>query len=89
MLAAKTDEIPPPAPDDIRNPLHYTAHPSGVECIDIIETFPHNRAAAMGYIWRAGLKLYPTLNSDESACKDMRKAIWHLEREIARLTRNI
>lgn len=63
--------------DDINHPDHYTSHPSGVECIEIIEEFPHNIAAAIGYLWRCDLK-------HDDAIKDLRKAGWHIEREIFR-----
>jgi hypothetical protein len=64
---------------DVINPAHYRMHPSGVECIDIIEVFPHNIAACMGYLWRAGLK------PGAAQLDDMRKAAWHLNREIERI----
>jgi hypothetical protein len=63
--------------DDINHPEHYTNHPTGVECIEIIEEFPHNIAAAMGYLWRCDLK-------HEDAVTDLRKARWHIDREIYR-----
>lgn len=60
------------------NPPHYKSHPSGTECIDIIEHFSFNVGNAIKYLWRAGLK--------EAApeIEDMRKAIWYIEREIKR-----
>lgn len=60
----------------VEHPPHYTWHPSGVEAIAIIEEFPHNLAAAMGYIWRADHK--------GRFREDIEKAIWHLRRELAR-----
>lgn len=62
--------------DLINNPSHYTWHPAGVEAIDVIEVFPHNLAAAMGYIWRCDHKGTPI--------QDLKKARWHLDREISR-----
>jgi len=59
----------------VHHPKHYTSHPSGVECIDIIESFPHNIAAAIGYLWRHDLK---------GGNQDLEKAIWHIRREIGR-----
>lgn len=61
---------------NVEHPPHYTWHPSGVEAIAIIEEFPHNLAAAMGYIWRADHK--------GRFREDIEKAIWHLRRELAR-----
>ncbi len=65
-------------PDPVAHPAHYTAHPSGVECITITEHMNFCRGNAVKYIWRAGLK-------GDSAVEDLRKAVWYLEREIARI----
>lgn len=61
----------------VDHPAHYNAHPSGVECIDIIEHMTFNVGAAVKHLWRAGLK--------GSALEDLRKAAWYLQREIKRL----
>lgn len=63
--------------DEVNHPEHYTSHPSGVECIDIAEHLNFCLGNVMKYIWRAGLKGYEV--------KDLRKARWYLDREIARL----
>jgi len=63
--------------DSVNHPDHYNVHPSGVECIDVIEHFPHNIGAAIKYLWRAGLK--------GGASEDLAKAAWYSNREIARL----
>jgi len=42
--------------EQVDHPQHYNNHPSGVECITIIEWYPANTAMAMKYLWRAGLK---------------------------------
>jgi hypothetical protein len=62
--------------DNINHPNHYTAHPSGVECITITEGFSFNLGNAIKYIWRSDSKGAPI--------NDLRKAIWYLEREITR-----
>lgn len=62
---------------DAINPPHYTAHPTGIECIDVIEWMPFNRGAAVKYIWRAGMK--------DDEIQDLEKAKWFIEREIKRL----
>ncbi len=64
--------------DTVAHPAHYNQHPSGVECIDIVEHFNFNVGNAVKYIWRAGLK-----NPD--AVTDLEKARWYIDREIARL----
>ena len=63
--------------DPVNNPAHYTNHPSGIECIQVTEHMNFNRGNAVKYIWRCGDKGEPV--------EDLRKAIWYLEREIARL----
>ena len=62
--------------DNVNHPSHYTSHPSGVECIQITEHMGFNLGNALKYIWRADLKL--------DAVEDMRKAVFYLNREIAK-----
>jgi len=64
--------------DVVNHPPHYTAHPSGVECITVTEHFNFNVGNAVKYLWRAGLK--------GDAIVDLEKARFYVEREIARLT---
>jgi hypothetical protein len=66
--------------DVVDHPLHYTAHPSGVECIVITEHMGFNLGNAVKYVWRADLK-------HEDALDDLRKAIWYIDREIKRRQR--
>lgn len=63
--------------DPVNHPPHYTAHPSGVECIDVTEHMNFNRGNAVKYIWRAGAK------GDE--LEDLKKARWYIDREIQRM----
>lgn len=62
--------------DPVNHPKHYTAHPSGVECIQITEHMNFCLGNAVKYIWRADSK------GDELT--DLRKARWYIDREIAR-----
>ena len=62
--------------DLVSHPPHYTAHPSGVECIQITEHMGFNLGNAIKYIWRADLKADPI--------EDLRKAAFYVAREIAR-----
>lgn len=64
--------------EKINHPSHYNQHPSGVECITIVEHFNFNLGNAIKYIWRAGLK-------GEEPVVDLRKAKWYIEREIERI----
>lgn len=59
------------------HPSHYNMHPSGVECITIIQEFPFNVGTAMKHLWRAGLKTDDRLT-------DLRKAAQYIEFEINR-----
>src|SRR5262245_17856026 len=58
----------------VDHPPHYNAHPSGIECIDIIEWLPFNLGCALKYVWRAGLK--------GDSAEDLQKARWYLERAV-------
>ena len=65
--------------DPVNHPQHYTSHPSGVECIDVVEHMGFNLGNAIKYIWRADLKA--------DALEDLRKAAWYVNREIDRRSR--
>jgi hypothetical protein len=60
----------------VEHPRHYNSHPSGVECINIVEHFGFNIGNAIKYAWRCGLK------GDE--IEDLKKGRWYLDREIAK-----
>lgn len=61
-------------PDMVNHPPHYTAHPSGIECIQITEHMGFCLGNAIKYIWRADEK--------GSSIEDLKKAIWYIQREI-------
>lgn len=65
--------------DMVNHPPHYTAHPSGVECIQVTEHMGFCVGNAMKYLWRAGEK--------GDAIEDLEKARWYVDREISRLER--
>lgn len=69
--------------DSVKQPDHYRWHPitekHGLECHHIAEEFSYNIGNAMAYMWRAGRK------KNAAAVEDLRKAIQHLEFEVARL----
>lgn len=67
------------APEQVNHPRHYTSHPAGIECIDVIEWFTPNIANAVKYLWRHGQK------AGQDADVDLRKAVWYIERERQRL----
>lgn len=68
-----------PKADLVDHPPHYTAHPSGVECITITEHMNFNLGNAIKYIWRAGLK------DSKNHREDLKKAAWYVAREIRRI----
>jgi len=63
--------------DMVNTPPHYTGHPSGIECIDVIEGMTCCPANAIKYIWRHLDKGKPI--------EDLKKARWYIDREIQRL----
>ena len=67
--------------DAVNHPKHYTSHPSGIECIQVTEHMNFNRGNAIKYIWRAGDK--------GNLIEDLQKARWYLDREIARLEKEV
>lgn len=77
----RDDSSASPTEDRVNHPRHYTQHPSGVECIDVVEHFGFNLGNAVKYVWRAGLK-------GPSSVEDLQKARWYLDREISRLTKD-
>ncbi len=70
--------------DQVNHPKHYTEHPSGVECIVVVEHMTFNVGNAVKYCWRAGLKGEPEALRAKHL-EDLKKARWYLEREIQRL----
>jgi hypothetical protein len=62
-------------PDMVNHPPHYTAHPSGVECIQVTEHMNFCVGNAVKYLWRADLK---------NGIEDLEKAAWYVAREIER-----
>ena len=59
--------------DMVNHPPHYTAHPSGVECIEITQFLGFNLGNAWKYLWRFELK--------GELKQDLAKALWYLKNE--------
>ena len=51
----------------VDHPPHYNAHPSGVECITVIEWMSLNVGNAVKYLWRAGQEGSPVGGPEESS----------------------
>ena len=66
--------------DAVEHPLHYTLHPSGIECIQITEHMGFNLGNALKYIWRCDLK--------HDAVEDLKKAMWYINRELVKREQN-
>ncbi len=62
--------------DAVKHPEHYTSHPAGVECIEIVKHMNFCLGNAIKYIWRADLK--------NNAIEDLKKARQYLDIEIER-----
>lgn len=63
--------------DAINSPPHYNQHPSGIECIQVVEHMPFNLGNIIKYVWRAPYK--------GNTLIDLKKAKYYLDREINRL----
>ena len=64
------------APDMVNHPPHYTAHPSGIEQIEVTGHMNFCLGNAVKYIWRCDEKGKPI--------EDLKKAIFYLNWEIKR-----
>ena len=71
-----THDLTTQTPDAVNHPPHYNKHPSGIECITIIEHMSFNVGNAVKYLWRADAKGHPI--------EDLKKAVWYINREIDR-----
>ncbi len=68
-------DIYTPDPEaNLNHPNHYTWHPVA-ECKDVVQEFSYNTGTAIAYIWRWKRK---------NGVEDLKKAVKHLEFEIAR-----
>jgi len=64
--------------DIINHPEHYNQHPSGIECIEVVQHFEFNIGNAIKYLWRAGLK------EGTGYKTDLEKAKKYIEFELKR-----
>lgn len=84
-----------PTHDAVNHPSHYTSHPSGIECIDVVRHMTFNIGNAIKYMWRAGLKVdlgwaamcatEVVERAKEKQIEDLEKARWYIDDEIKRL----
>jgi paraquat-inducible protein B len=72
--------------DMVNHPKHYTSDPSGVEAIENTRHRNFNIGNAIKYLWRAGLKEDPSKDKLQKQVEDLRKAVFYINDEIARLT---
>jgi hypothetical protein len=66
--------------DKVNHPKHYTNHPSGIECIQVIEHMNFNLGNVIKYVWRC---------ENKNGLEDLKKAQWYLNREIERLGKDV
>lgn len=71
--------------DRVHHPAHYNLDPSGIECITIVRHRNFNIGNAIKYLWRAGLKAESGDSKIKKHIEDLRKAIFYINDEIARL----
>lgn len=75
----KLQEATPEKYDAVNYPKHYLQHPSGIECIEITEHFNFCIGNAIKYLWRGDHK---------NGLEDLKKAVWYINREIDRRTKD-
>lgn len=68
--------------DNVQKAKHYNLHPSGVECIDVVEHLDFCIGNAIKYMWRSGLKVSGNLSDIESEIQDLKKSIYYINRKI-------
>ena len=69
----------------VNHPLHYTSHPSGIECITIARHYCFAIGNAIKYLWRAGLKKDMGKSDREKEIEDLEKAKWYIQDRINEL----
>lgn len=84
-LAIANQDVSESPEDMVNHPKHYTSHPSGVECIEIIRHHNNNVGMAIKYLWRNGLKKEQGIDSKVKQIQDLNKSIFFIKDEIYRL----
>ncbi len=62
--------------DNVNHPTHYLGHPSGIECIELVEHLDFCTGNALKYVYRGWE------NSKGSGVEDLQKAIWYMRRRV-------
>ena len=71
--------------DNVNHPIHYTSHPSGIECIEVVRHYCFSIGNAIKYLWRAGLKKEQGIDEIDKEIEDLKKAIWYINDRIHQL----
>ena len=71
--------------DNVNHPAHYTSHPSGIECIEVVRHYCFPIGNAIKYLWRAGLKKEQGIDEIDKEIEDLKKAIWYINDRIHQL----
>lgn len=66
--------------DNVNHPRHYTDHPSGIECIEVVRHMNFNVGNAIKYLWRHGKK------DKKKTIEDLKKAAFYIQDEIQKLS---
>lgn len=66
---------------NVEHPKYYNSHPSGIECVQVIQKRDFNMGCVIKYIWRHGLKKEMGLDLNTKTIEDLSKAIVYLKFE--------
>lgn len=69
--------------DNVNKPKHYNSHPSGIECIKVVEHMDFCTGNAMKYLWRCGLK-----GGSDTEIEDLEKSRYYINRKIRQLKKS-
>ena len=80
MYDNNEDDLSDLGHDMVNHPPHYTSHPKGIECIDVIEDIENfNLAQTIRYVWRVAF------GGKWDSVEDIDKAPWYLQRAKERM----
>lgn len=75
--------------NNVDHPRHYTSHPSGIECIDIVRHYCFDIGNAIKYLWRCGLKKEEGMSDLAKEIEDLKKARWYIDDRIKTLEKGL
>jgi hypothetical protein len=72
-MAISTNE----RPEAVDHPRHYNEHPTGIECIDVIEHFDFLLGNVIKYAWRSAVG-----KPGSTKLEDLEKMAWYANRAV-------